>query len=47
MWRAATDRVLAVLTDDQRARWRELTGRPFVRRKMEFRPGPFEKGPAR
>ena len=28
-WRNARDRVLAVLTADQEARWRELTGEPF------------------
>jgi hypothetical protein len=45
MWKAATDRILAVLTDEQRARWQELIGRPFARRKMDFRMGPKGPGP--
>jgi hypothetical protein len=28
-WRIARDQVLAVLTADQKARWKELTGEPF------------------
>jgi hypothetical protein len=40
-WRADVERILAVLTDDQRTRWRELTGKPFVRRAPPF----GERGP--
>ena len=41
--RAEVERVLALLTDDQRARWRSLTGRPYVERHPfggRFGPGP-------
>ncbi|HKB02099.1 MAG TPA: serine/threonine-protein kinase [Gemmataceae bacterium] len=43
--RAAIDRILGELTEDQRARWRELVGKPFAWRKMDFKPGPFGPGP--
>jgi hypothetical protein len=35
-FRADIDRILAVLSDEQRDRWRELTGKPFVRRFPPF-----------
>ena len=39
MRRPDVDRILAILTEDQRARWQELTGRPFAGRR------PFGGGP--
>ena len=36
-WKDVSDRLLAVLTDDQKARWKELTGEPF---EGEIRFGP-------
>jgi hypothetical protein len=45
MRKEAIERILNMLTDEQRARWRELIGKPFVWRKMDFRPGPFGPGP--
>jgi serine/threonine protein kinase len=38
-WRTAIDKVLAGLSDEQRQQWQELIGKPFVRRKGQFRPG--------
>lgn len=40
-WRPDVDRILAELTDEQRAKWRVLTGKPFIRRIPAF----GERGP--
>jgi hypothetical protein len=45
MRRAEVDRVLALLTDEQRARWRELTGKPYDGRPFGGRFGPGPDGP--
>jgi serine/threonine protein kinase len=41
LWRNAREQVLAVLTDEQKARWKELTGEPF---KGKLFP-PYRSGP--
>jgi eukaryotic-like serine/threonine-protein kinase len=45
-WRAATEKILALLTGEQTQRWKELTGEPF---KGPLRPcpppGPFDRPP--
>jgi serine/threonine protein kinase len=47
MRRAEVERVLALLTDDQRARWQELTGSAFAGCRLPFgRFGPPPGGPA-
>lgn len=39
-WKAEFEKGLAILTDEQREKWRELTGKQFlIRRKMPFRGG--------
>jgi serine/threonine protein kinase len=49
MRKEAIDRIMNTLTEEQRQRWGELTGKPFVCRKMDFKmgfgPGPHGKGP--
>jgi serine/threonine protein kinase len=45
MHRPDMERVLAVLTDEQRQRWRELTGRPFNGRRPFGAPGGRFGGP--
>ena len=39
-FRGSSEKVLAVLTEDQRQKWNQLTGKPFVHR----RGGPFRNG---
>jgi hypothetical protein len=39
-FRGPTEKALTILNDDQRQKWKELTGKPFVRR----RGGPFRNG---
>jgi hypothetical protein len=41
IWRFGTDKAMAVLTDEQQQKWKELTGKPFIRRKGSFPPGRF------
>jgi hypothetical protein len=38
--KAAVERMLAVLTEEQAKRWKEMTGEPFVGPTLPFRPGP-------
>jgi eukaryotic-like serine/threonine-protein kinase len=40
MRRPDIDRILAILTDEQRAHWREMTGKPFTGRFLRFGGGP-------
>jgi serine/threonine protein kinase len=44
-WKGVGDRVLAVLTDDQRARWKEMTGPPFEKEVRLWPPPPPPRRP--
>lgn len=44
-FRGSVEKALAVLSDEQREKWRDLIGKPFVRRRTPFGPGgPFDGG---
>ena len=43
-WKDVSDRLLAVLSDDQKTKWTELTGEPF-QGEIRFGPPPPDFGP--